>query len=97
MTVEFLGVAESELFDAIAYYEAQQSGLGLRFLDEVDNGLRQIAEHPRAWATVSARSRRYRLRRFPYGLVYQLTGDKATIIAVMHLHRRPGYWLSRER
>jgi hypothetical protein len=41
------------------------------------------------------RSRRYRLRRFPYGLVYVETGSDIIILAVMHLHRRPGYWNER--
>lgn len=89
MNVEILNVAESELLDAIAYYEAEQKGLGKRFLNEFERGRRKIEHYPHAWSKVSRRSRRYRLRRFPYGLVYQVVGDTALILAVMHLHRKP--------
>jgi hypothetical protein len=29
-------------------------------------------------------------------LVYQIGNDRIAIIAVMHLHQRPGYWRERE-
>ena len=35
MTLEFLSVASSELFEAADYYESREIELGLRFLDEV--------------------------------------------------------------
>jgi toxin ParE2 len=35
---------------------------------------------------------RYRLRRFPYGLVYRLAESEIVVLAVMHLHRKPDYW-----
>jgi mRNA-degrading endonuclease RelE of RelBE toxin-antitoxin system len=97
MKVEMLGIAELELLDAVSYYETEQQGLGERLLDEVERGQGQIAQYPHAWSKVSRRSRRYRLRRFPYGLIYQVVGEKALILAVMHLHRRPGYWRKREQ
>jgi hypothetical protein len=35
------------------------------------------------------------LRRFPFGLVYRLGVEEVQVVAVAHLHRRPGYWKSR--
>lgn len=29
------------------------------------------------------------------GLIYTLIENKIIIIAVMHLHRKPGYWIDR--
>lgn len=29
--------------------------------------------------------------RFPYGIVCQIVNNTLVIVAVMHLHRRPGY------
>ena len=34
--------------------------------------------------------------RFPYAIVYTLRPEALCIIAVMHLHRRPYYWLARQ-
>jgi hypothetical protein len=51
-----------------------------------------------AWKSIprlgsrSARVRRYRLNRFPYGLVYAVLDNEIVIVAIMHLHRKPDYW-----
>ena len=39
--------------------------------------------------------RRRMLNRFPYGLLYAVEADRIIVVAVMHLHRRPGYWKDR--
>lgn len=33
--------------------------------------------------------------RFPYGVIYVLEPDHVWIVALMHLHREPGYWRER--
>ena len=40
-------------------------------------------------------ARKARLKRFPYAVVYWLDGGTLRIIAIMHLHREPGYWHGR--
>ena len=40
-------------------------------------------------------ARRYRLTRFPLGIVYVNPDDDIIVFAVMHLRRRPGYWRER--
>jgi plasmid stabilization system protein ParE len=87
--------AEAELDEAVAYYNAQSAGLGAELASEIREGLARIEQFPQAWQLLGGRSRRYRLRRFPYGLVYVETGSDIIILAVMHLHRRPGYWNER--
>lgn len=32
------------------------------------------------------------MRRFPYSVVYHLSGEVIRVIAVAHQSRRPGYW-----
>ena len=34
--------------------------------------------------------------RFPYAIVYSVRADALYVKAVMHLHRRPRYWLHRQ-
>ena len=34
-------------------------------------------------------------RRFPYGFVFVASAAEVRILAVMHLHRRPAYWVER--
>ena len=87
--------AEEEIKATSANYEALQVGLGEAFLDEVTHAFDQIEQHPLAWAILTDDFRRYLLRRFPYGIVYQIEADQIFILAVMHLHRKPNYWRSR--
>jgi len=37
------------------------------------------------------------LNKFPYKLLYSIEKDHVFIIAVAHLHRKPDYWIDRER
>ena len=96
MTIRFLPEAEAELDDAIAYYEAQLVGLGIEFAREVRAGLARIEEFPDGWQLLSRRVRRYRLNRFPYGILYAVLDGEIVVVAVMHLHRKPDYWETRK-
>jgi mRNA-degrading endonuclease RelE of RelBE toxin-antitoxin system len=62
----------------------------------VKRSVTRIRDLPEAWPTMSRRSRRCRVTRFPYGLVYQVTSNEIRILAVAHLHRRQYYWRGRE-
>ena len=89
--------AAEELQAAVDYYTGKQADLGREFLNEVARAISLIRRFPAASPRVSPRSRRCRTRRFPYGLVYQERGATVVIIAVMELHRKPGYWIDREQ
>jgi plasmid stabilization system protein ParE len=95
MTIEQLPDAELEIADAVDYYERQQHGLGLAFLDELDHGYRTILEAPERWPRQSPRVRQYRLGRFPYGIIYEVRETLVLIVAVKHASRHPGYWRRR--
>lgn len=96
MRVIFNELAERELNEAIQYFEHEQAGLGLTFLNEIRRCTAAVAEHPRAGATIRGRIRRRLCQRFPYGLLYTATDAEIRILAVMNLRRRPGYWLGRK-
>ena len=91
-TYRFTSAALSELKEAMTYYEREQPGLGLAFLNEIDSAIDRILRFPRGWHPVSARSRRCRTHRFPFGLLYQIRTDEILITAVMDLRRDPRRW-----
>ncbi len=95
MTVRFLAEAETELDEAVAYYEAQSSGLGRVFALVVRDGVARIEDYPKAWQRIGPRVRRYLINRFPYAIVDADLPEENVIVAVMHLHRRPDYWRKR--
>jgi plasmid stabilization system protein ParE len=93
--IVFLVPAEEEMLEAAEYYESQRRGLGRPFLAEVQRTVDRIVENPRLDQTVRQGIRRRLLRRFPFGILYQVDPEAIVIIAVMHLRRRPGYWSDR--
>lgn len=95
MRVRFLAAAEDELDEAVAYYNELTAGLGTQFAQEVREGLRRVVEFPNAWHPLGPRVRRYRLKRFPYGIVYAPLPSEIAVVAVMNLRKKPNSWKKR--
>ena len=95
-SVRFLEVAQAELDEAVAHYNAERPGLGDEFLGEILGALDRIRRYPDAWAAFGSSARRCLTRRFPYGVVYQVLAREILVVAVAHLHREPGYWRQRK-
>ena len=79
------------------WYEARQPGLGVEFVGVVDEALQRIVSRPEAlplWRP----DRLYRkclVRRFPYIVFFEYSGDTVTVVAIAHRRRQPEYWLNR--
>jgi len=95
LTIVIHEEAEEEIKASAAYYESVRAGLGENFLRELADGFGQIQRHPLAWGVLEDEFRRYLMPRFPYGVVYRIEEDLIYVLAVMHLHRKPSYWLDR--
>src|SRR6185503_2393868 len=93
---QLLKVARADVADAIDYYNGQELGLGADFASEVRKTIERILQYPNAWAQVSKRTRRCQVNRFPYGVFYSLETDVVVVIAVLHRHREPRTWQTRE-
>ena len=96
---DILRAAASDMVEAAAWYDERVSGLGERFLSEVQSAFARIDEKPLVgppWThrRLPAGVRRMFLRSFPYSAVYVLE-PRLVVIAVAHLRRRPGYWSKR--
>jgi len=88
----FSSAALTELRQATLYYEEQENGLGVVFLDEIEAAVERILANPHAWHPLSPRTRRCRTHRFPFGLIYQIRSDEILINSVMDLRRDPTRW-----
>ena len=86
---------EAEFDQTIDYYENCAEGLGYDFSVEVYSAIERILAYPKAWAILDGEVRRCQTRRFPYGILYTEEPEGIFILAVMHLHRNPGYWKHR--
>jgi plasmid stabilization system protein ParE len=87
--------AREELNDATLYYERLREDLGDEFIEDFLLSLTEIEEAPTRWPEIEPAIRRVRMSRFPYAVVYRLSGNDIDIIAVAHQARREGYWRDR--
>lgn len=95
MTFRFHPEAERELREAVEYYEDIEPGLGYDLSVEVYFAVQRAVTYPQAWSVLDGDIRRVLVRRFPYGVLYSEQEGSLLIIAVMNLHREPGYWKGR--
>ena len=88
--------AEADHFEAIAFYESRQIGLGAAYL----------AEFEEIMVNVVSAVHRYRIKRkpnirdvslkqFPFTIIFREVGGDVQVLAVAHKRRRPDYWVKR--
>ena len=88
--------AREEFREAAEFYrERGGNALALALLEDFEHAAALLLEHPRLGAIWRPGRRRWLLTRFPYALIYTVSGDQIRILAVAHHSRRPGYWRGR--
>ena len=87
--------AFAEYVAAASAYEAGQPGLGERFIQSVEGAIESICQGPERWTILEQDVRRRLPRVFPYAILYTVEESHVLIVAVMHCHRKPGYWRAR--
>jgi toxin ParE1/3/4 len=103
VTFAFHPQALKELRSLAAWYEQRRDGLGADFRDEVWRALDIIAEEPSRWplstfpGTHGLGVRHFVVHRFPVTVEYTIDPEQILVLAVAHMRRAPGYWLSRLR
>ena len=93
--IEFHPEAQDEFISAAQFYERQTEGLGLDFITTIQRTYERLLESPASGPPFGRRLRRLLVPKFPFGLLYRVEPERIYVIAVMHLHRQPGYWRSR--
>lgn len=97
MKIEFHPEAAEELLESTRFYEERVDGLGIDFLTAVEQTLTRIEQFPSAAPTEGSTIRKKLVLGFPFAILYSHQQDSIAVLAVMHLHRRPGYWRDRLR
>jgi toxin ParE1/3/4 len=95
MTWEYLPVARRELIKAAAYYFGVNDQLGRDFLSELHRTIDRVVESPEMGSHTAKGTRRRRIERFPFDIIYRIDPNLILIVAVAHHWRRPTYWSGR--
>lgn len=88
--------ARQEIRRAFAWYllEAGQ-GIAAGFLDDFEQTLALLKQHPEVGEPGSSNTRRLIFQRYPYIVVYRPKSDTLEIVAIAHQSWRPEYWVGR--
>ncbi|WP_297740738.1 type II toxin-antitoxin system RelE/ParE family toxin [uncultured Tessaracoccus sp.] len=92
--------AVAEFDAAVRWYEDQEPGIGLAFMECAQSARLELAAWPHAGPLFTTTAdgtliRSKRIRRFPYRIIYTVDSDSILILAYAHQRRKPGYWLLR--
>ena len=88
-------LAANELIESAEFYEKRRPMLGEAFLLEIETAVRHVQLSPESGRAGKHQTRSYRVRRFPFRIVYHVQADRIWIVALAHLSRKPGYWRRR--
>lgn len=84
-------VAEKELQDSFDWYEEQRTGLGERFLDQVEAALTTVSNNPNLYPIKVGAYRQYVVSTFPFVIVYEFKPEEKLvyILHIFHASRDP--------
>lgn len=91
----FRPAAELELKEAYDWYEERTLGLGTEFMRCVDGCVKLIRRHPEIFPATHKHIRQGVLRRFPYSVLYLISGGSVIVVSVFHSSRDPKIWKRR--
>ena len=95
MRVEFLEPAREEFEDAIAYYDRQEAGLGVRFKNEIRHSIEMIRLFPALYPVQKEDIHKCVSRTFPYTVFYRYEEETIYIYAVANHHKNPQVYAKR--
>ncbi len=83
--------ATFEFQEAVAWYESQADGLGVRFTLEVDAVIAAISSQPLRFSKAGRKGRKARILGWPYSIYFVVNEahDEIKVIAVWHGSRNP--------
>ena len=95
MKARFLPAAELELVQELAYYSKARRGAAERFESSVEAAAQMATRHPQGGAPSYKETRTYRVKGFPFSLVYRASGHEVLVIAIAPHAKKPNYWAGR--
>jgi toxin ParE1/3/4 len=87
--------AEAEIFAAAEWYEKRKLGLAAELLRALDAVIAAVERNPHQFPQVHGEKRRALLRRFPYGVIFSVSGEEIIVLACTHARQNPKRWQRR--
>jgi hypothetical protein len=90
-SLRFTRWVADDIQDGLAWYDAKSVNLGNRFRAAVESGFSMVERNPELFpfAFADLNVRFYRLRRFPYLILYQVRPTSILVVGVVHAASDP--------
>jgi len=93
--VVWIPEASADLQEARTWYARIRPELAERFALAVEATVNAIVENPLQFPVVYRERRRAGVRRFPYGIFFEVQEHRIVVMACFHGRRNPRRWQSR--
>jgi toxin ParE1/3/4 len=85
--------AELDITDSVKWYDEKQQGLGLRFLNDLDQKLQKVQANPLHYQVRYKTIRMAFLDTFEDAIHYIVEENKVYVLAVLGTHDDPKKWI----
>jgi plasmid stabilization system protein ParE len=89
-------LAREDIQQIVDYYDNISTQIADAFLDDLYSDLSFISQYPMACQIKYRQTRVKYMRKFPFGVHYQINESKVNVLAVLHTSQNPGIWNSRQ-
>lgn len=96
MNIRFTKLAQREFDEVVNWYQSKGNQLDTQFILDFNRTIRRMIAYPLSCTPIKTDKKRCLLSKFPYGIIFQMDNQTIIVLAVMHLHREPDYWIDRE-
>jgi len=87
--------AEREAVEAARWIKEDDPYQAALFVEALENAILRARSQHELYRCFDGVFRKVQVGKFSYALVFRVKGGEIQILAVMHLHREPGYWKER--
>ena len=87
--LEIRPLATIEIIEAHDWYELQWEGLGLEFLDELEQFFQSLLRNPHSYTYYDEPVREGKISRFPYTVVYEVITASIVVYSVFMTSKDP--------
>ena len=95
--VSFLPAAEADLLHEVGYYANARKGYGVLFKAAVKAATARAVRIPEGGMPTYAETRKYRVKGFPFNVVYRVSLAEILVVAIAPDSKSPEYWLPRAK
>lgn len=89
MKLHYTDRAKYELDCGFEWYELRQKGLGYKFLESIENSIKNLLLFPQLYEICHANFRRCVIKRYPYSIFYTIEAENIIIHAIFDNRQNP--------